>query len=106
MQCVFQTIGEHGAKLCIGDGELLWQFGLHRQPDIHVFGFTRKGRTQQIDKLVFTEPLGRDSFQIGANILEIVLCLLRFSNGQEPFNYVQMMAHIVLIDRYLGMCRI
>ena len=102
MKRVFQTVGQNGAKLGVGNEELPGQPGFHLQPDAHAPGFIRKGRAQQIEQFVFTKPLGRNGVHISLHFFDVLLRLLRLVSGQKAFNSGQMMAHIMLIDSDLG----
>ena len=54
---VFQTVGQDGAELRVGNGEIMRQFGIHAQPNSFTLRPVGKSRTQKVDQLIFAEAL-------------------------------------------------
>lgn len=101
MEGVFQTVGENGAQLRIGYAERLRQPGTDVQPNLHPGGLVRKGRADQIHRLIFAEPPHGDGHHILPSLADIGEGLLRLSGIQKAVDHVQVVTHIVAINRRL-----
>ena len=80
---VFQTVGDHGAKLGVRQGDFLGQQGVYLELYAHSFGFAVIGRAEQIDRLIFAVSLWGNGIQTGYCSFQKFLRLFYFAIGQQ-----------------------